>query len=127
MGNQLSRREAIAAGFLAGVAPQPAFRFLQINDVHFMGPNTANGYAEANRRAEWLFERIRKQDFFPRLDFAVVAGDFIHGESLDGLREELPRAREILDSLGVPYYTAVGNHEVVQREGDPVYEKPYRD
>ncbi|MCE5308878.1 MAG: metallophosphoesterase, partial [Acidobacteriales bacterium] len=47
--------------------------------------------------------------------------------SLDGLREELPRAREILDSLGVPYYTAVGNHEVVQREGDPVYEKPYRD
>lgn len=127
MSRQISRREAIAVGFLAGAERQPTFRFLQINDVHFMGPNGANGYAEANRRAEWLFEQIRKQNFFPHLDFVVAAGDFIHGESLDGIREELPVAREKLDSLGVPYYTAVGNHEVVQREGDPVYEKPYRD
>lgn len=126
MKSHITRREAILGGGLAAVS-EPVFRFLQINDVHYIGPSGKDGYAEANRRADWLFERIRQQDFFPRLDFVMIAGDLVHGEGLDGLREELPIVREKLDGLGIPYYTAVGNHEVVQREGDPVYEKPYYD
>jgi len=122
---QLTRREVILAG-CAAMAPQPLFRFLQINDVHYMGPSGKHGYLDANRRAEWLFERIRKRDFFPPLDFVIGVGDLVHGESLDGLREEMPIVREKLDGLEIPYYTAVGNHEDVQREGDVVFEKPYR-
>jgi 3',5'-cyclic AMP phosphodiesterase CpdA len=127
MNPHYSRREAIAAALLARAAPVPLFRFLQINDVHYKGSTSQAGYTDANLRADWLFERIRKQDFFPRLDFVIVAGDLVHGEGLDGLREELPMVREKLDGLGIPYYTVVGNHENVQREGDPVYEKPYCD
>ncbi|MEN6537353.1 MAG: metallophosphoesterase, partial [Bryobacteraceae bacterium] len=127
-----SRREIVFGGCLArtafgAAAPEPLFRFLQVNDLHFKGSTVVNSYAGANRRAEWLFERISKQDFFPRLDFVVVVGDLVHGESLEGLREELPVVREKLDALGIPFYTALGNHENVQREGDEVYEQPYRD
>jgi 3',5'-cyclic AMP phosphodiesterase CpdA len=112
---------------LRGAAPEPLCRFLQINDLHYNGRNAKDGYPDASRRVDWLFERIRKQDYFPRLDFLVAVGDMVHGESLDNLREELPAFREKMDGLGIPYYTVPGNHENVQREGDEVFEKPYRD
>lgn len=131
------RRDLLAAGALAslpaaaflGQAPasDPIFRFLQINDLHFVGPLQADkGYLRANQRIDWLFERIRANEFFPKFDFVVVLGDFVHGGSLETIQEEIPLMHAKLNALGVPYYTVTGNHENKQSEGDDVYEAPYR-
>jgi len=123
-----TRRSLLAGAALAAApATPPAFRFLQINDLHFVGPLQADkGYLRANQRIDWLFDRIRAREFFPAFDFIVVLGDFVHGGTLETIREEVPIMQARLEALGVPYYTVIGNHENRQAEGDPTYEGPYR-
>lgn len=130
LSHPLRRREFLATGAAALAAqtiPTPTFRFLQINDLHFVGPSQAGqGYLNANRRIDWLFERLQSRDFFPALDFVVVLGDFVHGGTLEKLQEEIPLMHAKLEALGLPYYTVIGNHENVQAEGDDKLEAPYR-
>ncbi len=132
----LGRRDLVAgaaAAFASGgaghAAPsaEPAFRFLQINDLHFVGPRQADkGYLHANKRIDWLFDRIRARDWLPAFDFVMVIGDFVHGGALETIQEEMPLMHARLNALGVPYYTVTGNHENRQSEGDDQYEAPYR-
>jgi 3',5'-cyclic AMP phosphodiesterase CpdA len=136
--SSLRRRDLLAAGPLGALAAlhqghaavpsgEPVFRFLQINDLHFAGPLQGDrGYLQANRRIEWLFERVRSRDLFPAFDFMIVLGDFVHGGTLESIQEEMPVMHAKLNGLGVPYYTVTGNHENRQSEGDDQYEAPYR-
>lgn len=51
----------------------------------------------------------------------------VHGAKLEELNLEMPAFRNYADKLPCKSYPAVGNHENVQREADPVYEKAYWD
>jgi len=105
----------------------PLFRFLQINDVHLQQESgfTSPTYRDANRRARWLVEHLADSEFFPPLDFVLFNGDMIHQGTLESNRGAFAYLRRLLPSMPVPFYPSVGNHEVSQHEGDPLWEAPY--
>jgi len=111
----------------SGTEEEPLFRFLQINDVHLQQEHgfTSPTYRDANRRARWLVEHLADPEFFPPLDFVLLNGDMIHQGTLESNREAFAHLRKLLPALPVPFYPAVGNHEVSQHEGDPLWEEPY--
>lgn len=104
-------------------------RFLVFNDMHAQwgdaAPATA-GYPGAERRAEWLMAQLATPGAFGGLDFAVAAGDLIHGESIPSIEVQLRALRTRFDRLPIPIWPCVGNHEIKQMEGNPAYEAPYR-
>lgn len=113
--------QAIPPRCLADDRP-PRFRFAQINDTHVQAPLGRQDalrirtYPRANDKlrhcVETLNDRIRP-------DFVLAIGDLIHGDTLARLRPDLETFRELTGSLAAPLYPTMGNHEVVQREGDP--------
>ncbi len=104
-------------------------RFAVINDLHahFDPGSKATGYPGANQRAEWMLSQFEEGGAHADVDFVILAGDMIHGENLESITTELAAFRKRLDQLVVPYYPVCGNHEIQQAEGNPAYEKPYRD
>lgn len=59
-------------------------------------------------------------------DFVLGLGDLIHGERLDRLPLDLEQFQTLTKSLQAPLYPTLGNHETVQQEGHPDYERAYR-
>lgn len=106
---------------------QPLFRFMQINDTHIDADAGKDGYEKANEKAQWLIEAAASGQHFPRPDFVIGVGDLINGERLDALGPDLRLLREMLKPLSVPFYPVVGNHEVIQQEGNPAHERAYRE
>jgi len=102
------------------------FRFMQINDTHVDADAGKDGYEQANEKARWVLEAAAGTHF-PRPDFVVGVGDLINGERLDALAPDLRLLQEMLKPLGVPFYPVVGNHEVIQQEGNPKFEQAYRE
>ena len=82
------------------------------------------GYKNANEKAQWVVEEINRQ---PRPGIVLGIGDLVHGERLEQLPKDLAAFQEILKPLQVPFYPVMGNHEIIQQEGNPRYEKAYRD
>ena len=111
----------------SGSEDQVLFRFLQINDVHVQQQSgfTHPTYRDANRRARWLIENLTNPNFFPPLDFVLLNGDMIHQGTLESNRGAFDYLKTLLPELPVPFYPVVGNHEVSQHEGDPLWEAPY--
>lgn len=108
---------------------EPLFRFLQINDTHYQSPQAeviSPTYRHANGRVHWVLDAIRSGKVFPALDFILHVGDMTHQTTVDR-REELRIFKALLDSLPIPVYTVVGNHDNVQGEGVPELEAPYRE
>jgi hypothetical protein len=103
----------------------PRFRFVQINDTHVHDGEPA--YALGNEKMRWLVEALNSGEHFPRPDFVVGVGDLINGEGLERLAPDFRVLREMLAPLRCPLYPVMGNHEVTQQEGNPTYERPYRD
>lgn len=115
---------SIPAGGASQPDAKPRLTFVQINDLHVQEPGTTiKGYNSANEKAQWVVQEINRQP----PDFVLGIGDLIHGERLDQLPRDLAAFQQIIKPLKAPFYPAMGNHEVVQREGDSVYEKAYRD
>jgi outer membrane protein assembly factor BamB/predicted phosphodiesterase len=86
----------VAADAFPQITP---FRFAFISDTHISTPN-ANPDVDLRRTVR----DINKMD---KIAFAVLTGDITElGSDL-----ELNLAREILDSLDVPYYIIPGNHD----------------
>lgn len=110
--------------------PPPRFRFVQINDMHVQAPLEHGDdfrkktYPRANDKLRHCVDA-----FNHRIEpaFVLAIGDLIHGESLARLQPDLETFRGLVEPLEAPLYPTVGNHEVVQREGDPEYERAYRD
>jgi hypothetical protein len=131
------KNSAVAKTEVKGVE-EPVFRFLHVNDLHVQSPlarsltseyggKIGETYAEANTRAFWLLEALTAGAFFPKIDFVLMIGDLIYGEGLEGLKLDFDFFNSFLyKRFPVPCYPAVGNHENVQKERDPVYEAPYR-
>lgn len=116
-----------------GGAGAPLLRFIQVNDLHVQAPDSPAGvekprnYERANKKARWIIEAINRGAFGPRPDFVIGVGDLIHGGSLGRLVPDLRELREILEPLKCPFYSVVGNHEVVQQERSAEYLRPYMD
>ena len=111
---------------------EPVFRFLQVNDMHVQSEvsryNMKIGatYSGANTRASWLLEELKNNSYFPKLDFVMAVGDLIHGEVLEGIKYDMDYLhRHFVSQFPLPIYTAVGNHENAQHEGDTEYQYPY--
>ncbi len=60
-------------------------------------------------RLDWLRDEVADRG----IDFAVVLGDLAD----HGFRDEFDAARAGLDSLGVPVYATLGNHDLYQADG----------
>ncbi len=109
------------------------FRFIQVNDLHVQNESTrylkqriAPTYAGANTRALWFKEAVLARQFFPEVDFVLSNGDMIHGNTLEGVKQDMDFFhRHFYSDFPLPIYPVMGNHENVQKEGDPVFEGPY--
>ncbi|MEO0080565.1 MAG: metallophosphoesterase [candidate division WOR-3 bacterium] len=78
-----------------------SFRFAVLTDLHFGCPESA--------RLGWFkSEAVRLG-----VDFFLVLGDITE----NGRAEEYDAARHRLDSLAIPYYATIGNHDLYQRDG----------
>lgn len=114
-------------GEATSLSGAPPFRFMQINDAHVDADAGKDGYEKANEKARWVIEAAGSDKLSPRPDFVVGIGDLVNGERLDALAPDLRLLREMLKPLAVPFYPVVGNHEVIQQEGDPKFERAYRE
>jgi len=75
------------------------FRFIHISDTHIGSPN---GAAEEDLR-----RTVRDINQMKDIAFVVLTGDITEL----GTNEELRLAKQILDSLNVPWYIIPGNHD----------------
>jgi len=109
---------------------QPVLRFMQINDTHVYAgpPHPDDHYALANERFQWVVQSLGNSQESP--DFILGLGDLIDGvpQRLGDqvLYDDLKVFKDMIRPLRLPFYPIMGNHEVMQREGNPVYERPYR-
>lgn len=84
---------------LAGFTQVNPFRFAFISDTHIGSPN---GSAEEDLR-----RTVRDINAMSDIAFVVLTGDITEL----GTNEEIKLARQILDSLDVPWYIIPGNHD----------------
>ncbi|MBX3412362.1 MAG: metallophosphoesterase [Pirellulales bacterium] len=82
--------------------PRP-LRILQLTDTHF----GSVGY-QAKENDARSFEELRRLVAQEKIDFVVHTGDFINNDQ--GLKVSL-EAIEFMDSLGIPWTHALGNHD----------------
>jgi outer membrane protein assembly factor BamB/predicted phosphodiesterase len=84
---------------IAGHGQHKPFRFAFISDTHIGSPN---GSAEEDLR-----RTVRDINAMNDVAFVVLTGDITEL----GTNEELRLARQILDSLDIPWYIIPGNHD----------------
>lgn len=84
--------------FISSAQPK-LFRFAFISDTHIGSPN---GTAEEDLR-----RTVSDINAMENIAFVVITGDITEL----GTNEELQLAKQILDSLDVPYYIIPGNHD----------------
>lgn len=118
------------AGTESPAAGKPRFTFVQLNDTHVQAPLRKQDpprigtYRRANDK---LRAAVAAMNDTVRPDLVLHVGDLIHGERLDRLALDLQTYRELVQPLKAPLYPVMGNHEVVQQEGNAQYEKPFRE
>lgn len=87
------------AGAARGESTSSRFRFIVVNDLHYMSPECG----------AWL-EGVVRQMKQEQPEFCLAAGDLTeHGQ-----REHLAAIRDILQGLGVPAYVQIGNHDYLE-------------
>lgn len=124
----------IAGGFVASnILPgctrniyrgKELFSFVQINDTHIVLPGYTS-YPKVEEKLRSVISSINSEENFSKPDFVLFAGDIIHGTRLPLLQSECEYSKAILDELSCPYYTVVGNHEVLNTEGNPRFLNAY--
>lgn len=115
----------VLGGTVAGTDGR-RFRFVFANDLHMAVPfDKAGAYAGSNQRAQWLIDQLAGRAF-GELDFVIFGGDMVHGAKLEQLNVEMPAFRKLVKRIDYcRLFPVVGNHENMQNEADPVYEKAY--
>ena len=88
----------IAASFFCA-AQVKTFRFAFISDTHIGSPNGAS--------EEDLRRTVRDINYLNDIAFVVITGDITEL----GTNKELELAKQILDSLDIPWYIMPGNHD----------------
>ncbi|VAX36673.1 hypothetical protein MNBD_PLANCTO02-107, partial [hydrothermal vent metagenome] len=102
------------------------FRFVQWNDMHVVAKEKTS-YPLANEKMSYLADSLRNETHFPVPDFVIAVGDMIHGIKQENFAPDLKKFMELKGKLPCQFYPAVGNHENLQREGQPKYEGAYWD
>lgn len=126
MQKQITRRTALAklsAGLLladgmwpgalraADFRPDGKFRFIAVNDLHYITPECGNFLAGA-------INQMRKE---ARVDFVLVNGDLTeHGEL-----KHLQAVKELLRGLDMPAYVQIGNHDYSKDSKNQNYTKVF--
>jgi 3',5'-cyclic AMP phosphodiesterase CpdA len=95
-----------------------SLRILQITDTHF-----GNAEAEYQERDERTFDLLRKLVAVEQPDLIAHTGDFINNDRGDKISFA---AVDVLDSLGVPWTHALGNHDMGHVPMDEYYNLPKR-
>ena len=95
-------------GCAAQAAPSGSFRFLVVNDTHYMSPECG----------VWL-EGVIRQMKSANAEFCLMAGDL----SDHGRPEELEAVRDIFSQLGIPTHFQIGNHDYLSQTDRAPYEK----
>jgi outer membrane protein assembly factor BamB/predicted phosphodiesterase len=85
--------------FLNAIAQTRPFRFAFISDTHIVSPN---GGAEEDLR-----RTVADINSMKNIAFVVITGDITEL----GTNQQLKLAKQILDSLQIPYYIIPGNHD----------------
>ena len=89
------------------------FRFLVVNDIHFL-----------NERCATFLERVSGiMKAGPPFELCPVAGDL----SDDGSEAALTQVKAILARLGVPVWTVLGNHDFLSQTDRSGYDKVFPD
>jgi len=102
----LSAGSLLALGLWPGCVSAPethagSFRFLVINDTHYLSPECGT----------WLEGVIRHMKTHEQAEFCLLAGDLTE----HGRREDLAAVRDIFAGLGLPTYVVIGNHDYLTR------------
>jgi Calcineurin-like phosphoesterase len=100
------------------------FSFVQINDTHINVPGN-EGYPKVEEKLRSVISSINSEDKFPLPDFVLFPGDIIQGTKLKFLQPECEFSKNIMDELKCPYFTVVGNHEVLDTENNPRFLNAY--
>lgn len=83
-----------------------SFRFALLSDLHIQMSDL--------QPDEDLQRAVNELNFLDDIDFVLVSGDI----SEYGDRPSLEKAKKMLDSLQMPYYITLGNHEVNWAENE---------
>jgi len=126
---------SITGGFLlSGLIPgcdfgkgddEENFSFVLINDTH-LNISDNEGYPKVVEKLRSVIHSINKEEKFPLPDFVIFNGDIIQGTKFKFLQPECEFAKSIIDELKCPYFTVLGNHEVLNTEGNPRFLNPYK-
>jgi hypothetical protein len=101
---------------------KPLFSFVQWNDTHV---DANKGYPKANEKMAYLVDWVNAKERSSYYDFVVGIGDMIQGSNYESLKPDSQVLKKLLAGLKIPFYPVVGNHENVQKEGDPEFEAPF--
>lgn len=96
----------LSAGEVFDSKAKVKLRFVAASDFHYGQPDTA--YDEMTQTVIRQINLINKTN---RIDFCLINGDIIHNE-----KSFLPKVKERIDQLDMPYYVARGNHDMVTDE-----------
>jgi 3',5'-cyclic AMP phosphodiesterase CpdA len=120
--SKLNRREVLnagASGLLgAGLCPRALraedapgeFSFLAVNDLHYLD----------DRCGKWLEGAIRQMKAHPeKPEFCLISGDLVES----GTAAQLGPVRDLLDTLGMPFYVVMGNHDYLAQDDRKAYEQ----
>lgn len=116
---QLGAGSLLALGWWPGCAavkPAPIaraeeFRFLVVNDTHYLTP-------ECGRYLEGVVRQMKTHE---AVDFCLLVGDLAD----TGEAEQLSPVREIFAGLGVPVHVQIGNHDYLKPDDRRAYEKTF--
>lgn len=109
------------------LAEKLLFRFAIINDLHLVSAPGIERYERSNEKAQAVIRCLNFLSDLAQIEFVVGLGDIIHGGRLAALRPDLLYAKELISALKYDYFPVVGNHEIVQAEGDRHHELAYRE
>lgn len=106
--------------------PTPEFTFLHLTDIH-LSHDGKSSYDYSTERLRNLIREINSEKSFPLPDFAVIAGDIADVVPYTPYRskQDLLFAKKLLDSLRMPYFPGIGNHENYWNEWDPEYDSVF--
>lgn len=89
-------------------AANESFRFLVVNDTHYMSDDCG----------DWLQKVVVQMKTHANTDFCLLVGDLVEV----GHRSHLGAVADIFDSLGMPLYTQIGNHDYLTDQDRSGYE-----